>query len=150
YILIAIALACLAVAAKSQRIDDYGTKPPPTKERQQAVVKFHVALELMKGGYTPEQTELLLNAIADPASISEPHISLFKADQEKQIFYAIGTNDISKFKTIYKLDTLADKRLLYISMSPEDRAKAWTHWLAYNIATRQFSREQIDVFFASA
>jgi hypothetical protein len=144
YVLVAIGITLLTINGFGQSlIDDYGQKPP-THERQMAVVKFHVALELMNGTYSPEQKEMLLNAIQDPRTVDERSAYLFNDKQAKQIFFAIGSDDIAKFRTVYKLSALADKRLLFVSYDKPGRAEVWRGWFAYNLATKTLTREQID------
>jgi hypothetical protein len=147
YILIVVGLICLGLAIKGKPgsqdlIDAYG--PKPTKDERTDVVKLHVALELMNGTFTPEQKEILLRVIADPKSVDESAASLFTTEQAKRIFYAIGTVDIRQFKTIYKMDVLADKKLLYLSLPPSERAHIWPDWFAYKTVTKNLNRDQIE------
>lgn len=145
YILVVLGLAVISLSVNGQTlVDDYGTQKPATKERREAVVKFHVALELMSGRFTPEQKQILLNAINDAKSFDEGSTSLFTESQARQIFYAIGTRDIAKFKTVFKISTLADKRLLFVSYDKPGRAEVWRGWFAYVLATRTLTGPQID------
>lgn len=147
YILVAIGLVCLALAIRGNSqtvIDDYGTKPQ-TPERRTAVVKFHVALELMNGTrYTPEQKEVLLSAISNPASVAESSGVLFMPVDVTNIFGRIGSVDISKFRTIYKMESRADKRLAVKSFDAVGQAQVWRAWFAYLLTSRAFTGQQID------
>jgi hypothetical protein len=122
-------------------IDDYGTKPP-TKQRQQAVVKFNLWNEILKGHHTPEQQAALLSAARNPQSFDESLVSLFTSEDAKRIFYAPGSGDISKFRTAYKLPVLADKRLYFVSLDKQGRAEAWRGWFAYLIANGRITGDE--------
>jgi hypothetical protein len=145
YILVTIGLTVLSLTVRGQNvIDDYGTKPS-TPERRTAVVKFHVALELVNGTYyTPEQKEVMLKAVTDPASVGETPVVLFKPMDAANIFGRIGNVDISKFRTVYKLESRADKRLMYKSYDKAGRAQVMRGWFAYLLTTRSFTSQQID------
>jgi hypothetical protein len=146
-LIVILGLMLISLTVRGQTvIDDYGTKPAG-KEAQMAQVEFHVARELMRHNYsTPAQKALLVRSLRDPHAVDADMATVFTFTdaQVKEIFYGMGTLPINKFRTIYHLPTLADKKLLYLSYDKAGRGEAFRDWLAYLLVTRPMTDAKVD------
>lgn len=146
-LIVILGLMLISLTVRGQTvIDDYGTKPAG-KEAQMAQVEFHVARELMRHNYsTPAQKALLVRSLRDPHAVDADMATVFTFTdaQVKEIFYGMGTLPINKFRTIYHLSTLADKKLLYLSYDKAGRGEAFRDWLAYLLVTRPMTDAKVD------
>lgn len=137
-----IFILLFAVTASAQ-LDNYGKKPS-TRVEQTEVVKFHVALKLVEGGWTPEQRAALIDQITEPRLPTRKETGLFTIEQFRDIFHAIGTVKIDRFKAVFHMSVLWDKRKYWASLDKPGRAEIWRQWFAYNLATRKLDAEQIE------
>lgn len=147
YALVAIALIALVVAARGQSlVSVYGPHPKP--ERQVEVTRFHVCQALLNGTrWTDDQRQILQVTCLDPVSMkfAEAEIaSKFTPDQLHKIFFAIGANDISKYRAVYQSFVLAEKRWTFIGLDKKDKADAWRIQFANWATTRDLNPRQFD------
>lgn len=152
----------LTTAAFTQ---DYG----PNASNTDSAVKMHFAITLLRGNLTTAQEDFLRKAIVNRRSISQEEAArLFTRTELRDIFFAIGREDISTFKSMYEKGRIAEKRAVWQTLTPEQRVEArrinfaWVigysgltevqmeFLLRFSKALPKITREEGDLFEAEA
>ena len=96
---------------------DYSPKP----ENKESALKMHFAIKLFRGTTKPQE-EFLRRAIRDRRSISETEAAqLFTTSELRDVFFAIGREDVSVFKRIYEKDSIVAKKTEWFALTKEQK-----------------------------
>lgn len=102
-------------------IDNYESSRPANKQQK---VKLDLALKLLSGHWSENQKAVLLEAINQPTrDLESKAIAAFSPDEAKDVFYKIGTADISDLRTVYKMPF--GKGSLIADWTAERKANLW-------------------------
>jgi hypothetical protein len=136
--LVLFTIGVLAVVLSAQTaLDDYGRHP--ANKRQ--AVSLDMALKLMRGGWTEQQRSIILRAINSPSKDIESEASaVFTAQQMKDVFYNIGSVDVSDLRAVYGL--AFGKGSLVAGWTAERKAGLWRDNFALGFVRFDLSAEQ--------
>jgi hypothetical protein len=104
-------------------------------------VKFHLALMLMKGGWTDVQRDIILRGINAPTpGLEGEAAAAFSRDQMVEVFYRFGTVDVSDLKAVY--GSPFGKSAIVHAWTAERKADLWRQNLALGFVRFDLTLEQ--------
>lgn len=117
----------------------------PQSTNKESAVRMHFAIHLLRGGHTKTQENLLLRAIHDRRSINEEEaVKLFTRTQVRDIFFAIGRENIKTYQSMYDLPKIADKKEVWYALTDTERTDIRRINFAWGIGYLDLTQNQID------
>ncbi len=146
-----LGLLAISLAVRGQSITEIYGKKSLTAEQREKAAAFQAAAHLVDGtNWDAGQRLFLEQIIINPASAkelaSEP-LTLFTAEQIKDIFYNPASIDLTKYREVAQLASLADEKRFMVAQTIAVRAGLWRQHMADIAATHKVNFAHLEFFY---